>query len=119
MMRVIIPLDEDKKSVCVAFGRTPMFLAYNLEAKESEILANPGAQAEGGAGIKAAQAVVDSGAQVLITPRCGENAAEVFQAAGIKIYKSHGSDAMENIAAFEAGNLEELTHFHAGYHGIR
>lgn len=118
-MKLIMPLDEDKKSVCVAFGRAPLFLVYDTQTKATEMIANPGAQAEGGAGIKAAQAAVDSGAQVLITPRCGENAAQVFKAAGIRIYSSRGKDALENISAYENGALEELTHFHAGYHGIR
>lgn len=118
-MKIALPLDEDKKSVCVAFGRAPFFLVHDTDTKTQEIVPNPGAAAEGGAGLKAAQAVTDSGAQALITPRCGENAAEVFRAAEIRIYQSQGRAAADNIFAFEAGKLEELTHFHAGYHGIR
>lgn len=118
-MKVILPLDEDRKSVCVAFGRAPFFLLHDMESGTEEVIPNPGARAESGAGLKAAQTVADSGAEVLITPRCGENAAQVFQAAGIRVYQSRGSDGAENIAAFAAGELEVLTHFHAGYHGIR
>jgi len=118
-MKIALPLDEDRLSVCPAFGRAPFFMVFDNEGKTTEIIDNPGAQAEGGAGLKAAQAVVDSGAEVLITPRCGENAAEVFKAAGIAIYKTRGSSAADNFAGYEAGELELLTHFHAGYHGIR
>ena len=53
-----------------------------------------------------------------MTVRCGENAAEVLKAAGIKIYKSNEGSAIENAAALERGELAELTHFHAGFHGI-
>lgn len=118
-MKLIIPLDEDQQSVCPAFGRTPWFLLWDTEQDAGEILPNPAAQAEGGAGLKAAQTVVDSGASVLLTPRCGENAAEVFRTAGIQIYKTGGPVAADNIAAYQAGELEKLTHFHAGYHGLR
>ncbi len=54
----------------------------------------------------------------VITVRCGQNAADVFQAADIKIYKSESTSAQDNIAALKDGKLAELTHFHAGYHGI-
>ena len=116
-MKIIIPLDENKKDVCVSFGRTPLFLLHDTETKETEYLVNPAAEAEGGAGILAAQFVVDSKAQILITVRCGENAAEVLKEAQMKIYKSSTVDAQENIALYEEGKLEELTRFHAGFHG--
>ena len=54
---------------------------------------------------------------MLITVRCGQNAADVFSAAGMKIYKSAGKTAAEDLEDFYAGRLEELTHFHGGFHG--
>lgn len=117
-MIIALPMDEDKKNICVSFGRAPFFLFKNTESGAEEFVVNPGAEASGGAGVKAAQAVVDGGADALITVRCGENAAEVFKAANIKIYKSEGSDGEENIKALTDGKLSELTKFHAGYHGI-
>lgn len=116
-MKIAIPLDENKKNVCISFGRAPYFLFR--ENGTDEILENPGADAEGGAGIEAAQFVVDHRAEVLITVRCGQNAADVFRAAGMKIYKSQGDAAEQNLKLFEEGRLEELTHFHAGYQGLR
>ena len=68
------------------------------------------------AGIKAAQFVVDHTANVLITVRGGENAAEVLLAADIQIYKAQGRTARENLAAFTEGKLEKLESFHAGFH---
>ena len=117
IMKIAIPLDENKMDVCVSFGRAPYFL-FSENGKE-EILENPAAQAQGGAGIKAAQFIVDQGANALVTVRCGENAAEVFQAAEIKIYKAEGTSAKENVAACVDNKLAELTHFHAGFHGIQ
>lgn len=116
-MKIAIPMDENQKDVCVAFGRAPYFMIWDTDAEAGELLENPAAQAQGGAGLKAAQFVVDSGAQVLITVRCGENAAEVMQAADIRIYKSQETGAAENIQAFQQEKLAPLTHFHAGFHG--
>jgi predicted Fe-Mo cluster-binding NifX family protein len=116
-MKIALPLDENKKDICVSFGRAPFFM-FSEDGK-NEILANPAADAPGGAGIKAAQFIVDSKADALITVRCGQNAADVFKAAGMKIYKSEGPSAADNVAACLEGKLSELSQFHAGYHGIK
>ena len=42
---------------------------------------------------------MDAGAQVLIAPRCGENAAQVLEAAGVKLFQSVGGTAQENLDA--------------------
>ena len=97
-MKIIIPVDEAsvESGVCVSFGRAPYFMLC-----------------------EGAQAVADSGAEALITVRCGENAAQVLKAADIRIYKSKDGTALANAAALEAGELGELTHFHAGFQGIQ
>lgn len=118
-MKIAIPVDETKNAVCVSFGRAPYFLFWDLESGETELLENPAAQAQGGAGLKAAQFVVDNGASALITVRCGENAAQVFQAAQITIYEAKGLDLEENLTACQDQKLALLTRFHAGYHGIQ
>lgn len=116
-MRVAIPLDEGKEAVCVSFGRAPYFLFADLETQELKIEENPAANAQGGAGILAAQFLVDNKIQVLITVRCGENSAEVFGEAGIAIYKSSVDLAKDNLELYKEGKLETLTKFHAGFHG--
>ena len=116
-MIVAIRLDEDRRSLCPSFGRCPYFLFANSETGEERIEENPAAQAQGGAGLKAAQCVVDAGAEALVTVRCGENAAKVLQAAGITVYRSEGAGAEENLAALRQGRLEVMTHFHPGFVG--
>ena len=116
-MMIALPLDENRTDICPSFGRAPYYLFHNTQTETTEIKENPAAQAEGGAGIKAAQFVVDNGADTLITPRCGENAAELLKAAEIVIYKSEGNSAEDNLSAFKDGRLALLTHFHAGFHG--
>ena len=63
--------------------------------------------------------IVDNKAAALLTPRCGQNAADVLNAAGIKIYKTIAGSAQDNIDAFTDGNLYLLDDFHAGFHGRR
>ena len=117
-MRVMIPLDEDQKSVCPVFARAPYFLCGDENG--AQVLENPAVSAQGGAGLQAAQFVVDQDAQALVTMRCGQNAADIFAAAQIKIYEAdRAKDAAGNLSACLEGVLAELTHFHAGYHGIR
>lgn len=116
-MKIAIPVDENKEAVCVSFGRAPYFLIYDDKTETSEIKPNPAANAEGGAGLKAAQFVVDAGATVLITVRCGQNAADVFKAAETKIFKAQDGDAQKNLLAMLEGKLSELTSFHSGFHG--
>lgn len=118
-MRVIMPVDEEKDVLCVTFGRAPYFALCDTESGTTEIKNNPAAQVQGGAGLKAAQFVLDCKADALITPRCGQNSAEVLQAADIKIYKSEGPGVKQNIAAFKEGKLSIMDHFHGGYQGIR
>lgn len=118
-MKVAIPVDDTKQAVCVSFGRTPYFLFFDTETKESTILENPAAEAEGGAGVTAAQFIVDNGAEVLLTIRCGENAKTVFDAAELKVYKTESPSAEENIQLFLEDKLSVLEKFHAGFHGLR
>lgn len=116
-MRIAIPLDENKKDVCIVLARAPYFL-FHEDGKDT-VIENPAAAAQGGAGIQVAQFLVDNRIDALITVRCGQNAAEVFHAAEMKIYKSVNKVAADDLNAWKEGKLEELTEFHSGYHGIQ
>lgn len=118
-MKIAIPVDENslESAVCVSFGRAPYFMLYDTESEEAIFYKNAAAEAEGGAGLKAAQFIVDSKADVLLTVRCGQNAADVLNAADIKTYKTIKKGAEENIVDFEAEKLAVMTQFHAGFHG--
>lgn len=118
-MKIAIPVDEKtlESNVCVSFGRTPYFLIYDVETKDSIFVDNSAAASTGGAGIKAAQIIVDNKANALLTPRLGENAADVLKPAEIKVYKTTTASAKDNIDAFIAGNLHLLDEIHAGFHG--
>ena len=120
-MKIAIPVDEKtlESSVCASFGRTPYFLIYDTETKESVFIDNSAAASTGGAGIKAAQTIVDNKAGALLTPRCGQNAADVIKSADIKIFKTTSASVKDNIAAYIDGKLPMLDEIHAGFHGHR
>lgn len=119
LMKIAIPVDEKRmeSGVCPSFGRAPYFLYYNTETKDVSFIDNSAAASQGGAGIKAAQLIADHEINALITPRCGENAEEVFRKAEVVIYKSISGTAQQNIDAFTMDQLALLSNFHPGFHG--
>lgn len=118
-MKIAIPVDEKtlESNVCASFGRTPYFLIYDTKTKERVFIDNSAAASTGGAGIKAAQTIVDHKANALLTPRCGQNAADVIKSADIKLFKTTSASVKDTIAAFIDGKLPLLDEIHAGFHG--
>lgn len=119
-MKIAIPADEKvlASEVCMSFGRAPYFYIYETLTKMGDFIENEAASSPGGAGVKAAQIVVDQHADILITPRCGENAAEVFKATDLQIYKSKNGSISDNLDAYLNDKLRKLDNFHAGFHGV-
>lgn len=115
-MIIMMPVNEDKKTVCISYGRAPLFMKYDTEAKTREFIVNEAADAVGGAGVKAAQIIIDNGGETILTPRCGENAVEVFDAAKIKLYKTTSDDIDAELEKFAKGELNILTEVHQGLH---
>ena len=117
-MIIAIPSDKDSldSAVCVSFGRSPFYCLYNTETEQSTFLVNTAADSPGGAGIKAAQLLVDNKANTVITVRCGENAAQVLQPAKIDLFKALTLSVADNINAHAQNKLEPLKEVHAGYH---
>lgn len=118
-MKIAIPVEEKSihASVCVSFGRTPYFLIYDMNINEEKYIVNQAASSQGGAGIKAAQSVIDEGVEVAIIPRLGQNAADVFSMGNIALYKAEFGSVKHNIELFKENRLSKLTEIHAGFHG--
>jgi len=73
------------------FGRCMWLIQYDTDTQQWEAFENPGAKQSGGAGVAAAQFVVNHKANVVISGDFGPHAASAFQAAGIKMHL-YGSD---------------------------
>lgn len=118
-MKVAIPVNENncKEIVSPSFGRAPYYYIYDTMTKSGSFINNIAAQSAGGAGIKAAQLLVDNGVKIVIAPRYGENAAKVLLDANIKVFKNIAGSVEDNIFAYENNKLEFLADIHPGYHG--
>ena len=87
------------------FGRCPTFIFVDMETMSFEAVENPAAAASGGAGIQAAQFVVERGAQALVTGNVGPNAFDVFRAADLPVYLFGGGAVRQAVEAYKAGRL--------------
>lgn len=117
-MIIAIPADEKRldSPTCVSFGRAPYYCLYDAETQQSSFIDNMAAESQGGAGIKAAQDLVDLPITTLITFRCGENAAKVLKAANITLLKALNLSIADNLAALAEEKLEVLEDIHPGFH---
>ena len=91
------------------FGRCQYFIFVDPETMEFEVLENEGLMASGGAGVQAAQSVVQKGANAVITGNLGPNAASALSASGIKVYLAPGGTVKDVTEAFKAGKLQEVS----------
>lgn len=87
------------------FGRCPMFIFVDTETMAFEAIPNPAASASGGAGIQAAQFVVEHGAEAVLTGNVGPNAAEVLRAADVPVYLNNERTIKASVEAFNEGRL--------------
>ncbi len=118
-MIIGIPVDKSTMEANVSshFGRTEFFLIWNTEDEKPLFINNDAMNAQGGAGIKAAQVLVDNKVNAIISPRLGQNAFDVINGAGIEIYASEGTSLKENLDKLNSGSLSPLNNIHEGFHG--
>lgn len=86
------------------FGRARYFLLVDSETLETEAIKNvPGAH---GAGVQAAQMMVDKAAGVVLTGNVGPNAFQGLTVAGIQIYIGAKGTVRDALAAYKTGTLQ-------------
>ncbi len=102
------------------FGRCQYFIIADPETMEFEAIDNSSAMAAGGAGIAAAQNIVERGVEALLTGNCGPNAHGVLTSAGVKIItgvsgKIKGAIEEYKLGTYSAANQANVPdHFGAG-----
>ena len=89
------------------FGRCPWYLFVDSDTMEVEALENPATGAASGAGIQAAQFVVEQGADVVLSGNVGPNAFDIFRSADVPVYVSEGETVREAVQAYKEGRLRE------------
>lgn len=91
------------------FGRCEYFQIYDTDVKVTKILNNKGIEASGGAGIAAANQLIDEEVDVIITGSLGPNAFEIIEKADIKTYKCEAKAISEALEKYNNNELEEIT----------
>ena len=117
-MKIAIPVTNNNLASHIhsTLGRSPFYYIYETKTKESTYVINTAANAQGGAGIKAAQLLLDQDINVLITPRSGTNALEVLHAGKVEIFESVSTNVEGNIQLYLEGKLNKIMEGHAGFH---
>jgi len=89
------------------FGRCQYFVFVDSDTMTFEAMANEAIAASGGAGIQAAQTVVNKGVDVLISGNIGPNAFQVLSTAGVKIATGAYGTVKEAVEMYKNGRLSE------------
>jgi len=92
------------------FGRTPWFIQFNSETGDWEAFENTATAQAHGAGVAAAQFLIDRGAQSTISGHFGPNAYQALSTAGISMLTQtdDSKSVQEVIDLWQAGQLETV-----------
>jgi predicted Fe-Mo cluster-binding NifX family protein len=109
-MRIAISAQGDNLDAPASpvFGRCPTYLFVDSETLQFEAAANPAMNQGGGAGIQAAQFVVERGAEAVLSGNLGPNAFDVLQAAGVPGYLIPEGTVRQAVEAFKAQRLAPM-----------
>lgn len=88
------------------FGRARYLLIVDLPERTFQVVENRGAAgAAQGAGVQAAQLVIDNQAEAVISGHCGPKAFRALAAAGVRVYLASEGTVAEVLDRLEAGQL--------------
>ena len=92
------------------FGRAKYFVVVDTESGEF-VAHDNGANLEAahGAGIQAAQDVVNLGAEAVITGNVGPKAATALRAGSVKVYRQTWGTVRDAIEQFKGGRLQDIS----------
>jgi predicted Fe-Mo cluster-binding NifX family protein len=124
-LRIVVSAEGDNLDTpsSPVFGRCPTYIFVDTESLEFEALPNPAVSQGGGAGVQAAQFVVNQGAKAVLSGSLGPNAFDVLQAANVTGYLVEEGTVRQAVAAYKAGRLQPMgganVAAHAGMGGGR
>jgi len=110
-MHIAITLADNKgleSSISSVFARCPFYMLIDPETKIFTIEENPAQNASGGAGVKAAQWMIDKEATAVITGNLGPKAHDVLSSANMPAFKSQGGNIEETLKAYNEKELESF-----------
>lgn len=109
-MRIVISAQGENLEAPASpvFGRCPTYVFVDTETLSHEAVPNPAMNLGGGAGIQAAQFVVEQGAQAVLSGNLGPNAFDVLRAADVPGYLVREGTVGQAVEAFNAGALQPM-----------
>jgi predicted Fe-Mo cluster-binding NifX family protein len=99
------------------FGRAANILYMDRETLQYTAVSNDAAASASGAGIAAAQAVIDRGVDAVITGQLGPNALNVLREGDVELYQGITASVRLNIEALKEGKLQRITESGPAHHG--
>lgn len=100
------------------FGRCNYFIIYDSEDGSVDVRENRGRVSTGGAGIAAAQQLIDEEVDVVITGHLGPNAFNLLNSAGIKAYTCESISVKSALKKYEDGKLVMIREAGESYTGM-
>lgn len=91
------------------FGRCAYFVFYDTDTGDTQAVPNDGVSASGGAGIAAAQQVINNNVDAVVTGAVGPNAFNGLKASGIAVYKCGQTDLNNALHLFSSSKLERIS----------
>jgi predicted Fe-Mo cluster-binding NifX family protein len=91
------------------FGRCANFIFVDPDSLEYDTFPNPGAMVRGGAGIQAAQFIVDHKAKIVLTGHVGPNAYSALNAGGVEVYTGVSGTVQNAINQFQNNQLTKAS----------
>lgn len=121
-MRVAVATQQGGLSdqVSPMVGRAPTYTLVKLEddqIKNSSVMRNQFAQSASGAGVQAAQMLVNEGIEVILGGNFGPNLANIFNRAGVEMYQVQGETVESAVNQYLQGELRKATDATAPVHG--
>jgi predicted Fe-Mo cluster-binding NifX family protein len=109
-MKIVVTANGNHLDVPISpvFGRCPTYLFVDTETLAFEAVENPALSASSGAGIQAAQFVIERGAQAVLTGNLGPNAANALQAAAVPAYQIFEGTIRQAVEMFRQGQLNPI-----------
>jgi predicted Fe-Mo cluster-binding NifX family protein len=98
------------------FGRCSFFLIVDTEKNSFEAISNESAMASGGAGIQAAQTVVNAGVKVVVTGNMGPNSFQTLSTAGIQVFTGANGIVKDAVEQYKKGELKKTESASVGSH---
>ena len=96
--------------VDLRFGRTAFFAVYDETAEQWDFLTNQqNLQASQGAGIQAAQTVIDAEVDVLLASNVGPKAMAALNVNGIHVFGTEAGTSLEQaVSSYKSGSLKQM-----------